>query len=451
MLENSNFHKFLDEIILEVEKELEEETTTGDAAGYDIPGAFGAGRDMDKKKTKETATQAGYEVVNESIKDSVVKEEGYYFQIRTAQKNKAKEYLDKKYKKFYKWASNDVFFFPVTYDNDDKIHRMIQWLDEDLNDIGVDVIDQVMGGNNVNESQDGYSLHKLANNPGQDVADQFLSKYNVDLKLLTKAIQQGVINKYDLRDIVTGKAHKFKMKQFIKQFVNEGFPGNGSVVMRKDIDYDMLSYFDRMNKKLLINTKKKKGITGSVGQMYGNLVFNGDDIDLNDIVSVKIIEGKTEKDFELGTPAVFDGDSGEIVTNPKTQRAWTPSGKVIVSKGEKGLFLYKSKNFIVPDWSKTKPFNESVNESKKPKPKRKNRWLELKNDESMHGHKKLAVGLKELKYQLREVERFLGWYGKLKNINELDSDTYWKRTNTNIRNIKERIINIARKLQEIEK
>ena len=158
MLENSNFHKFLDEIILEVEKELEEETTTGDAAGYDIPGAFGAGRDMDKKKTKKTATQAGYEVVN---------------------------------------------------------------------------------------------------------------------------------------------------------------------------------------------------------------------------------EGRKIKEVE--------------------------------------------------------------------KPVRKNRWLALKNDESMHTNKKLAVGLKELKYQLREVEKFLGWYGKLKNINELDSDTYWKRTHNNIRNIKERIINIAKKLQEIEK
>jgi hypothetical protein len=39
-----------------------------------------------------------------------------------------------------------------------------------------------------------------------------------------------------------------------------------------------------------------------------------------------------------------------------------------------------------------------------------NRWLELKNDESMHANKKLAVGLKELKYQLAEVEKFFSWY-----------------------------------------
>ena len=89
-----------------------------------------------------------------------------------------------------------------------------------------------------------------------------------------------------------------------------------------------------------------------------------------------------------------------------------------------------------------KMFSESINE---------NRWLELKNDDSMHANKKLAVGLKELKYQLAEVEKFFSWYNKIKNINELDSDNYWKRTNTHIYKIKERLINIARTLQEIEK
>lgn len=91
---------------------------------------------------------------------------------------------------------------------------------------------------------------------------------------------------------------------------------------------------------------------------------------------------------------------------------------------------------------------ETVNEAKKQK--YRNRWLELKNDDSKTPHKKLAVGLKELKYQLREVEKFLGWYSKIKSMNELETDNYWKRTNKNIRNIKERIINIAHKLKELE-
>ncbi len=92
---------------------------------------------------------------------------------------------------------------------------------------------------------------------------------------------------------------------------------------------------------------------------------------------------------------------------------------------------------------------ENIDEGKVKRPV--NRWLELKNDESMHANKKLAKGIKELKYQLAEVEKFFTWYNKIKNINELDSENYWKRTNSHIYKIKERIVNIAKTLKEIEK
>lgn len=95
------------------------------------------------------------------------------------------------------------------------------------------------------------------------------------------------------------------------------------------------------------------------------------------------------------------------------------------------------------------PSNKVISEGKVKRPV--NRWLELKNDESMHANKKLAVGLKELKYQLAEVEKFFTWYNKIKTMNELDSSDYWKRTNTHIYKIKERILNIAKTIQEIEK
>jgi hypothetical protein len=92
---------------------------------------------------------------------------------------------------------------------------------------------------------------------------------------------------------------------------------------------------------------------------------------------------------------------------------------------------------------------ESVNEAKVKRPV--NRWLELKNDDTMHPHKKMAHGLKELKYQLAETEKFFKWYNKIKNINELESSNYWKRTQSHIYKIKERLVNIARTIQEIEK
>ena len=102
------------------------------------------------------------------------------------------------------------------------------------------------------------------------------------------------------------------------------------------------------------------------------------------------------------------------------------------------------------DWrTGTMFFEGKVNEAKVKRPV--NRWLELKNDETMHPHKKMAMGLKELKYQLRETEKFFNWYNKIKTMNELDSNQYWKRTNNHIYKIKERLINIAKTIKEIEK
>jgi len=113
------------------------------------------------------------------------------------------------------------------------------------------------------------------------------------------------------------------------------------------------------------------------------------------------------------------------------------------SNSSKKIEIQKIIDNIEGDYNKGKYLKlESINE---------NRWLELKNDDSMHANKKLAVGLKELKNQLSEVEKFFRWYNQIKTMNELDSNQYWKRTNSHIYKIKERIINIARTLQEIEK
>ena len=83
-----------------------------------------------------------------------------------------------------------------------------------------------------------------------------------------------------------------------------------------------------------------------------------------------------------------------------------------------------------------------VGEGRRPK-RPINRWLELKNDETRTPNQKLSLGLKELKYQLAEVEMFFRWYNKIRSMNELNKDKYWKRTNTHIYKIKERLINLS--------
>ncbi len=80
-----------------------------------------------------------------------------------------------------------------------------------------------------------------------------------------------------------------------------------------------------------------------------------------------------------------------------------------------------------------------------------NRWLELKRDETRTPSQKVSHGIRELKNQLAEIEKFVGWYNRLRSENNLGKNDFFKRTNTNIYRIKERIIKIANSIQEIDK
>jgi hypothetical protein len=76
------------------------------------------------------------------------------------------------------------------------------------------------------------------------------------------------------------------------------FPDYGETVDAKDIDYDMKSYFNRTNKKLVITTKDNKKSNGSVTKFYNDLIFvtkEKHDIPLKDIRNVKILEEKMAK------------------------------------------------------------------------------------------------------------------------------------------------------------
>ena len=146
-------------------------------------------------------------------------------------------------------------------------------------------------------SQEAYSIHSVTQ-CGQDAAQNFIDDNNIDAKKLADYVKQHSRSKekYDVRDMIKDpKSNSMLLKQFIKEsVVNEDFPGPGETVLAKDITPSVLDYFDRTNKKLLIDTKTKKGITGEVGRMYNDLVFNGDTIQLKDIIQVKILESTND-------------------------------------------------------------------------------------------------------------------------------------------------------------
>jgi len=77
-----------------------------------------------------------------------------------------------------------------------------------------------------------------------------------------------------------------------------------------------------------------------------------------------------------------------------------------------------------------------------------NRWLELKKDEST-AQSKIGRGISNINKQLAEMERFLNWYGKIKNESGVDNKSYWKRTNSHIYSIKERLLKLDQKIRQI--
>ena len=83
----------------------------------------------------------------------------------------------------------------------------------------------------------------------------------------------------------------------LKDLLNENFPGKGAVVLAKDIDYNMMDYFDRMNIKLEVTPISGKKYSATVGQQFGNTLFFGVgapdkatwQLQLKQIKSVKIV------------------------------------------------------------------------------------------------------------------------------------------------------------------
>lgn len=194
--------------------------------------------------------------------------------------------------------------------------------------------------------------------------------------------------------------------------------------------------------------RRKKTATQLGYSIVDNDVENIDESELKGYLAADVVDDIVKS---IGSKFV----SGQIKNAPNRNYIYLKltdikfgSGVVKMLKSQFGINAKVDKTFGNQP-SVSFPSNKVISEGKVKRPV--NRWLELKNDESMHANKKLAVGLKELKYQLAEVEKFFSWYNKIKNINELDSSEYWKRTNGHIYKIKERIINIARTLQEIEK
>lgn len=80
-----------------------------------------------------------------------------------------------------------------------------------------------------------------------------------------------------------------------------------------------------------------------------------------------------------------------------------------------------------------------------------NRFQRLRMDQTLTPNQKIGLGIRETRRKLDEIEKFLEWYGKIKNENKLKGENFWKRTNHHIYRIKERLSNIGKNVTTLRK
>lgn len=129
---------------------------------------------------------------------------------------------------------------------------------------------------------------------------------------------------------------------------------------------------------------------------------------------------------------------------PKIKVAGKSSDKKIADVSGMEVATYKP---VKETEKKVKPNNDIAKQAGMEIVK-ENRWLELKKDEST-AQAKIGRGISNINKQLKEMERFLNWYGKIKNESGVDNKSYWKRTNHHIYAIKERLIKLDQKIRQI--
>ena len=77
-----------------------------------------------------------------------------------------------------------------------------------------------------------------------------------------------------------------------------------------------------------------------------------------------------------------------------------------------------------------------------------NRWNELRKSEGTP-KQKIGVGIRGINKQLSEMESFLKWYGRIKQESGLKSEDQWKRTQSHLFKIRERLNRISKSISEL--
>ncbi len=77
-----------------------------------------------------------------------------------------------------------------------------------------------------------------------------------------------------------------------------------------------------------------------------------------------------------------------------------------------------------------------------------NRYHQLRKEDATP-NQKIGVGIRNMRNQLEEIEKFVEWYSKIKTESDLNGSDYWKRTQKHLNVIRERLNKISQKIQNL--
>jgi hypothetical protein len=80
-----------------------------------------------------------------------------------------------------------------------------------------------------------------------------------------------------------------------------------------------------------------------------------------------------------------------------------------------------------------------------------NRYQALRQETNRTPKQKIGQGVREIRKQINEIEKFLEWYGRIKQENNLSGDQFWKRTQSHIQKMNERLKLIREKIHRLRK
>ncbi len=159
-----------------------------------------------------------------------------------------------------------------------------------------------------------------------------------------------------------------------------------------------------------------------------------------DLTGYTPVNEVTEREIQKQLLSTKPGDKIEVILDDGDKRIFQRVG---TDSRRQPTFKYIQNNKPVGRDSAL-----SASHIKSVKTINENRWLELKN-EQVPAKAKIDRGISNINKQLAEMEKFLNWYGRLKQENGVTNETFWKRTNRNIYSIKERLMKLEQKIRKI--